>query len=42
MITTEKKSNKIQRKLKFVKYYKVKVFGSNRTEIYGFYTELYY
>ena len=42
MITTANKSNKILHKLKYVKYLKMKIFGSNQTEFCDFYTELYW
>ena len=42
MITTEKKSNKIQHKLKFVKYWKLEIFGSNHNVFCDFLMDLYY
>ena len=42
MITTEKKSNKIQYKLKFVKYRKLEIFGSNHNVFCDFLMDLYY
>lgn len=42
MITTEKKSNKIQYKLKFVKYRKLEIFSSNHNVFCDFLMDLYY
>ena len=42
MITTEKKSNKIQHKLKFVKYLKLEIFSSNHNVFCDFLMDLYY
>ncbi len=42
MITTEKKSNKIHHKLKFVKYWKLEIFSSNHNVFCDFYMDLHY
>ena len=42
MITTEKKSNKIQHKLMFVKYWKLEIFSSNHNVFCDFLMDLYY
>lgn len=42
MITTEKKSNKIQNILKFVKYSKGEIFSSNHNVFCDFLMDLYY
>ena len=42
MITTEKKSNKIQYKLKFVKYSRKEIFSSNHNVFCDFYMDLHY
>lgn len=42
MITTEKKSNNIQHKLKFVKYLKTRIFCSNHNVFCDFLMDLYY
>ena len=42
MITTEKKSNKIQHKLKFVKYPRREIFSSNHNVFCDFYMDLHY
>ena len=42
MITTEKKSNKIQHELKFVKYSREEIFSSNHNVFCDFYMDLHY
>jgi len=42
MITTEKKSNKIQYKLKFIKCSKGEIFSSNHNVFCDFYMDLHY
>ena len=42
MITTEKKSNKVQHKLKFVKYSRAGIFCSNHNVFCDFYMDLHY
>lgn len=42
MITTEKKSNKIQNILKFVKYPREEIFSSNHNVFCDFLMDLYY
>ena len=42
MITTEKKSNKIQRKSKIVKYSRTENFSSNHNVFCDFYMDLHY
>ena len=42
MITTEKKSNKIQDMLKFVKYSRGEIFSSNHNVFCDFLMDLYY
>ena len=42
MITSEKKSNKIQYELKFVKYSREEIFSSNHNVFCDFLMDLYY
>ena len=42
MITTEKKSNKIQYELKFIKYSREEIFSSIHNVFCDFYMDLHY